>query len=293
MDPTAFWWSLACVLAVAGTSLCASRLYRAELGIGSGLMSVVSFLPMFVFAIVSLPGLAWDLPIRSLVVIFVKNVFYALSFYYRYESLRAFGPFIGALMLGTQPLFLSFMAYTVLNEALAPAQWGGIVGASIGLFLLNLKPRRPEDRVGAGAFLLYYLLPMLASTAAMVCDRYFLKGQVGGMDYFLIDKVLLLPAALLTLLPLCALSGEKLFDRSILARRRRELVLIGLLFFISSLAYTFALKHERAALVGLFRNASYPLAAFIGVFAFRQQISRRQWASLALVCASIAIAAFR
>ena len=53
------------------------------------------------------------------------------------------------------------------------------------------------------------------------------------------------------------------------------------------IVYNIALELEKAALVGLFRNAAYPLVAFAGTFLFKQRISKIQWVSLLLILLSM------
>ena len=128
---------------------------------------------------------------------------------------------------------------------------------------------------------------MIASALAIVWDRYFLKGQMTGNEFFIFDRIVLLPTFLLAVLIIRRGNfrfGSPLENSlSVLARNWKSLLAIGTLFTLSAYTYNLALELEKVALVGLFRNSAYPVAAFVGAFIFKQRTSTREWLSLALI----------
>lgn len=135
----------------------------------------------------------------------------------------------------------------------------------------------------------------MASALAIIWDRYFLRGTLSASEFFILDRILVIPAFILVLIPLRGRqlwTGAWIADSfSILMRHWRSLSMIGLLFAISVYTYNRALGIEKVALVSLLRNVSYPMAAFIGAFAFRQQISIKRWLSFSLVLLSVLLGA--
>jgi len=261
-------------------------------------MGLVSFLPAAVFAAVA----AWQTSIHltdSLIAaLMLKNILYCLSFYFRYESLRIFGPFVGALMMGTQPIVIFVLGSILLGENLSVTQSFSMAVASAGLLLLASKDSHISvnaQRISPKDFGKYYLLPTLASSLAIIWDRYFLRGALSGNEFFILDRLLIIPAFALLLI---SLRGKRLWagtwltdSASVLRRNGQSLALIGILFAVSIYTYNLALEIEKVALVSLVRNLSYPMAAFIGAFTFRQQISTKRWLSFSLVLLSVLLGA--
>lgn len=259
---------------------------------------MVSFLPAAVFAAVAAGQTSVNLTSGLTAALMFKNILYCLSFYFRYESLRIFGPFVGALMMGTQPIVIFVLGSILLGENLSVAQSLSMAIASGGLLLLaskdshvsiNTKTISPKD------FGKYYMLPTLASALAIIWDRYFLRGSLSSNEFFILDRLLVVPAFALLLV---TLRGKQLWrgtwladSSSVLMRNWKSLTVIGILFALSVYTYNRALEIEKVALVSLVRNVSYPMAAFIGAFAFRHQISTKRWLSFSLVLLSVLIGA--
>ena len=86
---------------------------------------------------------------------------------------------------------------------------------------------------------------------------------------------------------LISLTSSHLYRKEPLMTSELMLSLIAILFTISVYTYNVALGLEKAAVVGLFRNAAYPLAALIGAFLFRQKISAHEWLSLSFIVAAV------
>lgn len=296
MNAEAAWLSIICASSIGMISLTSSQLYRREPLITSELMAIVSFLPGFILAAIALGTIPFTLNLGTLVALLVKNVLYGLSFYYRYESLRIFGPFVGALMLGTQPIIIFVLGSALLGEHLTSTQIASIAIASVGLLLLAKKDSAtPEQKINPVDFAKYFVLPTLASALAIIWDRQFLRGALSADQFFVFDRLLAIPAFFLAL----GFVGGNVFRKShwrvnsmaITGRNWKLLCLIGLLFTVSVYTYNLALEIEKAALVSLVRNTSYPIAALIGAFMFQQQISTRRWVSLSLVILSVVLGA--
>lgn len=290
---TALWFCLICMVSTSLISLISSHIYRRESMLTSELMSFVSFVPGFLCALVML-RVPLHFSSHILIVLFIKNIFYCLSFYFRYESLRKFGPFVGALMLGTQPVIIFLFGLIFLGEFLSWTQMLSMILVAAALLLLSIgKCTLSAGRITSTDFLKYYAFPTIASTLAIILDRYFLSGQISSEDFFVIDRIVLLPAFLLSLLLIKRENikvGILQKDwRPIVERNWKSLCLVGLLFTVSVYAYSFALKMETAAFVGIFRNSAYPIAAFTGAFIFKQQIASRGWISFSLIFIAIAM----
>ena len=285
-----------CAASVSLISLTSSQIYRKEPFVTSELMSFVSFIPGFVFGSIG----AFHLPLHFnsgiLAALFIKNILYCLSFYFRYESLRKYGPFVGALMLGTQPIIIFLLGLILLGESLTSTQMFSMVTTAFALLLLATDGKRTiGGRLSFIDFGKYYILPTLASTLAIIWDRYFLRGQISGGDFFILDRLTLIPAFLLAIVLIkrnkfAAGLWQKNYT-PILFRNWKLFSTIGLLFTISVYTYNLALTLEKVALVGLFRNAAYPIAAFLGAFLFKQKISSKQWISLSLIFLAILLGA--
>ena len=297
MSANAIWFNMICAVSIALISLSSSRLYRKEPLITSELMSLVSFAPGFFYSAVAIFYLPLHVAGWTLSALLIKNILYCLSFYFRYESLRKFGPFVGALMLGTQPIVIFVFGLFLLGETLSSTQMFSVILAAAALVTLAAKGKgSAQNRINLNDFVKYYAFPALASTLAIVWDRYFLKGHFSSSEFFTLDRLTLVPAFLLTL----GLIKQKNFMAGIwrksypliIARNWKSLAMIGALFTFSVYAYNLALGVEKAAVVGLFRNSSYPLAAFAGAFFFQQKISFREWLSLSFVASAIFLGVF-
>ncbi len=292
MSATVFWLCLICAICVCLVSLVSSHLFRKEPNITTELMSMVSFVPGFAVAAAILPFVSVRFESPLLATLMVKNILYGLAFYYRYESLRKFGPFIGALMLGTQPIVIFVLALGMLGEGLPPMQILGVALAAGALLILARGSNGDGAiRISWPDFTLYYALPTLVAALAVVWDRYLLKGRLTGMEFFALDRLTLLPALLIALalirgrdFPRVFRSG---FDRALLARNWIPLAAVAVLVTGSVFPYNLALEMEKAAIVGLFRNAAYPLAAFLGAFLFSHRVTGREWLSLIMVVAAM------
>ena len=137
---------------------------------------------------------------------------------------------------------------------------------------------------------------MVASALVVVWDRYYLREYVSSGDFFVIDRLILIPSFLLVL---GLMKGKKIIsdlqqkiNLPIIVRNWKPLLLIGLLFTISVYTYNVALGIEKAAVVGVFRNSAYPIAAFLGAFLFQQKISSKQWLSFSLLVVAIFLGSF-
>lgn len=289
-------FSIICMCSIGLISLASSYLYRKEPLVTSELMSLVSFVPGFIYASIALFFLPFQLSIGTLSALVLKNVLYCLSFYLRYESLRKFGPFVGALMLGTQPIVIFLFGLILLGETLSGSQVFSVTLATAALIILAMKGNRTSvNHMTLLDFGKCYAFPTLASTLAIVWDRFFLKGQIPSEAFFIFDRATLIPAFLLAL----ALIKRKTFMSGlwqsnfplIFARNWKMLSTIGILFTVSVYTYNLALGMEKAAVIGLFRNAAYPIAAFVGAFLFQQKISMREWVSLSLILGAVLLGA--
>jgi drug/metabolite transporter (DMT)-like permease len=296
MSSTALFPIFICVVATSAISLLSSRLYRRELAIRSELMAFISFLPGFLISTLALLNSDFSFSPRLVLALFVKNLLYCLSFYYRYESLKKFGPFVGALMLGTQPIVVFFLAFILIGETLIIVQIGSVFLASLSLLLMTSKDQSQSNQIKWNDFAKYYALPALASGLAIVWDRFFLKGELSSDQFFILDRIVILPSFIFIVL---LVRKGRLLDSftsigqpGILARNWATLATIGVLFTVSTYAYNLALTTEKAALVGLARNSSYPIAAFAGTFIFEQNVTFKKWLSLALVVSAVLVSAF-
>ena len=291
MNATALYFSIVCALSVALISLISSQLYKKEPLLNSELMSFISFAPGLIYSGFTIFNISSSVSAYILFSLLIKNFFYCLSFYYRYESLRKFGPFIGALMLGTQPIIIFLFGLLLLGETLSSFQILSVGLTTSALILLTTRNNSGEISINFAGFTKYYLFPTLASALAIIWDRYFLNGKFPSSEFFIIDRFTLVPAFLLSL----AFIKGKNFRKSlwqnhykyILENNWKALSSSAFLFTLSVYAYNMALELEKAALVGLFRNAAYPLAAFVGTFWFKQRLTKIQWVSLSLILLSM------
>ncbi len=297
MTTAAIGFSLVCMISVSLISIISSGLYRREQALTSEAMSFVSFAPGILYGIGAAAILPLDFSGMLLGSLLVKNILYCLSFHFRYESLRKFGPFVGALMLGTQPIAIFFFGWSILGEAISSFQIVSVVLVALALLMLA-KPSRTstEPQVTLSTFAKYYLLPTVASTLAIIWDRFFLKGQIAVDEFFILDRLMLVPALIIVLFLLSRSQVGSLVrsieSSKILTRNWKSTLAIGLLFTLSVYAYNSALEVENAAVVGLFRNSAYPLAAFAGAFVFERKTSLREWVSFSIVVVAVVIGMF-
>lgn len=293
------WWCATCAISVILISLSSSQVYRREPLVTSELMSVISFAPGFILGGIAVFHIPLHFHNEMLLALFIKNLFYCVSFYFRYESLRKYGPFVGALMLGTQPILIFLLGLMILEEGLTSSQTLSVALASAALILLTKNSPLHENngnRFRFFDFAKYFALPSLASTLAIILDRFFLRGHITSNEFFVLDRLALIPAFTLTIFAIkrgkLATVVEWEIVSPILTRNWKLLSLIGILFTFSVYSYNAALAGEKAALVGLFRNAAYPFSAFIGAFIFQKKITCRQWLSLSLILAALFLGAF-
>lgn len=284
--------NISCCLCVCLISLASSHLYKKEPLISSEFILLFSTLPGFGMSSLLLITTQLNINYHVWIVIFVKNVLYCLSFYFKYESLRRFGPFTGALMLGTQPLFLSLLGMFLLGERLTIHQDLSVAVAVASLSILFLARQATKTRpVNTSQFLKYYLLPTLISSISIIVDRFFLKETLSGSDFFIIDRFTLMVSAVSTVFFIRGKNlGNFFWNRRNLSTFKTNwvnLAFISALFTISGYVYTLALAHEKAIIVGLFRISAYPIAALIGAFVFKQKLLLKEWLSLAFVCSAI------
>ncbi len=192
-------------------------------------------------------------------------------------------------MLGTQPIIIFIFGLIFLGENLSATQGLSMVLTVSALLLLagGTTNESEESKISLSAFAKYYIFPTLASGLAIVWDRYFLKGELSGNEFFILDRVVIVPAFLLVVAIIRRNDFKKSIWKdsylSIFTRNWQLLLSIGLLFTLSVYAYNLALALEKAALVGLFRNAAYPVAAFTGTLLFEQKVSAKKWVSLSLI----------
>ncbi len=294
MNSQALSFNIVCMLAVSLISLVSSQLYRQEKKATSELMAFVSFAPGFLYALFAFPFVVTHVDTYIISALLVKNILYSLSFYFRYESLKKFGPFIGALMLGTQPIAIFFFGWVILNETVSIFKIYSLILITLALFILTFqKSSHSGSRISLGDFAKYFLMPTLASTLAIVWDRYFLKNEIPKAEFFVLDRIILIPALIITLMiyhrSVAKTSIWQPGSIQVMRRNWKLLFAIGLLFTVSVYSYNSALELENAAVVGLFRNSAYPLAAFCGAFLFARKTSLMEWISLALVVIAITL----
>jgi len=297
MNASAVLFGSVCAFSIALISLTSSYLYRKEPLVTSELMALVSFLPGFIISVVVFLNAPIHLRSAIVIALLIKNILYCLSFYYRYESLREFGPFVGALMLGTQPIVIFALGFILLGETLSATQGFSVALASGSLLLLanGHNKSSPQNKINWSSFAKYYAFPTFFSGLAIVWDRFFLKEQLPSSQFFVLDRIVILPAFFIALW----IIGRRSFKidiwsstpSGVITRNWKSLCFIGLLFTVSVYTYNLALEIEKAALVGLLRNSSYPVAAFVGAFIFKQEVSLRKWVSLFLILAAAVLGA--
>ena len=201
-------------------------------------------------------------------------------------------------MLGAQPLIIFIFGLVFLGEHLSVSQELSVFLTVVALLLLVNKAEKTDDKASVSLFDFskYYLFPAIASGLAIVWDRYFLKGEMTVESFFVLDRIIIIPAFIVALLLIRRGGFEKSFLRekyvSTITNNWAFLSLIGLLFTVSVYTYNLALSVDKAALVGFFRNTAYPIAAFLGAFLFQQKIPVRRWVSLSLIGLAIALGAY-
>lgn len=284
-----FWLCSTCGIFVGLVSLASSHLFRKDNSVSSELVSLISFVPAFCMGLGYLLVTPIPFTFGFISILAIKNMLYCFAFYLRYESLRKFGPFAGALMLGTQPVIIFALGVSILNEQLSVTQVLSIL--LITAALLSLATKGNSRGIHRRIFFGYYIVPTLISSLVVICDRYFLRDKISEADYFALDRFLLLPAFLIVLaFVVCfKLNSDQKMNRWLVTLKKNWfwLISISILFTAGAFFYNFALGMEKAAVVSLFRNASYPVAAFIGVFLFKHHMEKKDWVSLALVSSAI------
>ena len=169
MSTASLVFSIICMCSVGLISITSSYLYRKEPLVTSELMSLVSFAPGFIYASIALFFLPFHLTAGTQSALPLKNVLYCLSFYLRYESLRKFGPFVGALMLGMQPIVIFLFGLVLLGETLNGSQVFSLTLAAAALAILATNGNRAAGyKITLLDFGKYYAFPTLASTLAIV-----------------------------------------------------------------------------------------------------------------------------
>jgi len=110
---------------------------------------------------------------------------------------------------------------------------------------------------------------------------------VSPSDFYILDKCLLLPSFLLTIGLLQPKELKLTFSK---IRRNlipyKAMLLLGFFWLTSSALYGFALSLEKTTIVFIIRNLSYPLAAIIGAFWFKEHITLKRAIGFALITLS-------
>jgi len=281
---------LICAVAVALISVLSSSLYGREPAIPTAFMAVSSFAPGFIYALFSVNGVRWNGMWVFFSLLLLKNAVYCFAFFNRYEALRKFGAFRGALVVGAQPPLILILSALFLKEPVNIYRICSVILVSLAIILLGGPAAKDtESRLSILDWMKWLVLPSFASAGIFILDRYFLKGTVSPDLYFTYDRV-----ALMIILALGALASRLRRSKAnamdwqkIIARNWAVLLTIGALFTLSVYAYNRALSLEDATTVSLFRNAAYPSAALLGAWVFQRRLVRQDVLSAFLVLVSV------
>lgn len=264
-------------IALAGNSVVASQIFKNEDRVSGSLTSAISFFPAFLIALLFLP-LVWEQASLPLIAqLFCKDCLYGLAFYIRFEGLKRLGPFLGAVLLGAQPIFVAVTSFLLLGENLTALQVLSLAVTAGGLYFLS-KTNKKGTLAMKDVFQLLFAPSLLMGLVATL-DRKVLAGQLTGSVFFILDKALLLPAFLFTLCLLGRrkqIQPKKVFPAFVENRQLfgRMILILGGLWLVSSLTYGLALQAEKATVVIVIRNLSYPLAALCSVIFFKEVFGR-------------------
>ncbi|MGB3317033.1 MAG: EamA family transporter, partial [Albidovulum sp.] len=241
---------------------------------------IPSFIICLVFAILS----DHEISLGIFALLCLKNVLYGSGFYLRLRGIEHLGAFNGALMAASQPVLISVMSLIILSEELGTVQWVSIGAVFAAIFL----PVR-GSAVTLKDLMYYVAIPTFLFSGTVIFDRYLLTTHLEPTNFFVWDKISVLPAVLLSLLFAGKLRNTDFSPVKIFSSKKASfiIILMGLSWGIASYTYAVALSGEKAAIITLVRNLAFPLTAIIGGFIFREAIRTSQYLSLAIVVGAI------
>lgn len=265
-------------------SLMSTQVLRSK-RLSAGSVTLVSLLPAFLISMVCSiqfwNSLTWM--VASLMIL--KNIFYGSAFYLRFRGLSHLGGFQGALLAACQPVLVSVLSLTFLGEHLLAKQWFAVMLITGALLLpVRFENGKNKDVVQ------FALLPALLLSLVVVMDRWILVNALNPIAFFVLDKALLFPVVLLTLM----ISGRYKIRRLKQGPLKSSTVLwilaLGLTWALASYTYGVSLAGEKTAIVTLVRNLAFPAAAIGSAFLFNEKLNRSRILSLLLVISACVIA---
>lgn len=282
MDPISY--AVISALGNTANSLWGTQALRTK-ALSEGSVALLSLLPAFLISLIWSFQFWGSLQLSIAVLMVLKNILYAISFYLRFRGLSNLGGFQGALLAASQPILVSALSLVVLKENLFAHQWFAVLLIGVALLLpVKLESGKTRD------VLKFALFPALLSSLVVVIDRWILVNSLSPLPFFVLDKVILLPVVAATLVfagryKLAWIHKDE-FDWQLIFWT----VTLGMTWVVASYTYAISLAGEKTAIVTLIRNLAFPAAALGSLVFFKEQLSRLRLLSLTLVVVACFIA---
>ncbi|BBH54374.1 hypothetical protein JCM31447_28380 [Fluviispira sanaruensis] len=188
-------------------------------------------------------------------------------------------------MAASQPVLVSVLSLGVLGEHLLMKQWFAVALITVAL----LVPAKFEKGKHSD-ILNFALVPALLLSIVIVIDRWILVNSLSPLEFFVLDKAILFPVVVLTLV----LSGQHQLKWTAPAKLKSStwfwICSLGLTWGLASYTYGVSLAGEKTALVTMIRNLAFPAAALESALLFGEQLNKSRILSLVLVDSACAIA---
>lgn len=243
----------------------------------------ISIIPSFVICLVLSYAYIDSITVSLALMLTLKNIFYGFGFYLRYFGLQKLGAFNGSFLAATQPIIISCLSIFILGEDLDYFQWTAIIIMTMAMLL--------PTGVGSynfGTVAKLILAPAIFFSISTIADRYILVHHMTPENYFIWDKITVFPAVMIALMisgKFKTISFKSDFESTPI--KIIVIILLGATWGAASYTYAVSLAGEKTAIITLVRNMAFPMAAVAGGLLFKEIITTRQYASLALVVLSI------
>lgn len=280
-------------LTLAGHSLAASHLFRANKLINPTTLLLISIIPAFVAAVIYLPFIGGYGSISAVGLMILKQILYVFVFFIRLQSFRDLGAYAGGTLLIAQPIMVAMFSWLLLGESLSLSEMGLAALTLCGIWVVSASSQ--EKIYSSRKLTVYMALPAILMAVIAVVERYILLTHMSGVEFFVVDKLVMLPTFLLIYLVLMRFIADefRIQLRAVSGSRLFVIVLVlGFLWGASSLFYGLALELQKTLWVTMIRSLAFTLVALLGSFLDQKPLSAMSILGLGMASIGGALFAF-
>jgi hypothetical protein len=244
-------------LMLTGHSLAASHTFKTQQTFNSTTLLVFSVSPAFLVSIFWSFFLSYSVSWLELGLIALKNSLYAVVLFLRLESFKILGAYSGAVLLIMQPIAIAILSWLLLGESLNYLEGTFAAFTLSGIWMASTSGTQSSHPLVL--IVRYVTVPAILMAFIALIERYILLGAVSAIEFFVIDKLIMLPTFLVMYvfcIRLGFIDARIDFCGTSSSRLSLMLLVLGGLWGTSTLFYALALEREKTMWVTMIRSLS-------------------------------------